>query len=65
MSPASKSPIIGTLMETSLHAALKEWYAQPGDRTEVPMDGYVIDLVRDELRFGINCSILSSAIRCD
>jgi hypothetical protein len=40
---------IGTLAERSLHAGLKEWYAQPGDRREVDVDGYVVDLVRDEL----------------
>jgi len=33
-----------------LHAALKAWYAQPGDQVEKPVDGYVIDIVRgDEL----------------
>ena len=37
---------IGTLRETSLHAALKEWYAGPSDRIEVEVDGYHIDLVR-------------------
>jgi len=42
-------PGIGTLNEKPLHAALKEWYAEPGDRFEVPMEGYVIDLVRGDL----------------
>ncbi len=42
-------PHIGTLAERSLHAALKDWYAQPGDRREVKVDGYVIDLVRGNL----------------
>ena len=37
---------IGELRERSLHAQLKSWYALPRDRAEVPMDGYVIDLVR-------------------
>jgi hypothetical protein len=37
---------IGLLRETSLHAALKAWYAQEGDRFEVLVDGYVIDIVR-------------------
>ncbi|RLC78763.1 MAG: hypothetical protein DRI81_06175 [Chloroflexi bacterium] len=32
-----------------MHAALKEWYAQPGDRFEVSVDGFVIDIVRGEL----------------
>ncbi|MBN1428651.1 MAG: hypothetical protein JXB07_09705 [Anaerolineae bacterium] len=40
---------MGTLAERSLHAALKEWYAQPGDRCEVDVDGYVIDIVRSEM----------------
>ncbi|MBN1628253.1 MAG: hypothetical protein JW990_00685 [Thermoleophilia bacterium] len=40
---------IGTLREDSLHAALKAWYAQPGDRLECEVDGYVIDLVRGDL----------------
>ena len=42
-------PQIGTLNEKPLHAALKEWYAQPGDRFEVSVDGFVIDIVRGEL----------------
>ena len=37
---------IGELRERSLHATLKRWYALPGDRAEVPLEGYVIDLVR-------------------
>lgn len=39
---------IGTLSERSLHAALKEWYARPGDRLEEKVDGYVVDIVRGE-----------------
>jgi len=37
---------IGLLNEKPLHASLKQWYAQPGDRFEVPVDGFVIDIVR-------------------
>jgi hypothetical protein len=37
---------IGRLREGPLHAALKEWLARPGDAFEVPVGGYVIDLVR-------------------
>lgn len=40
---------IGTLQENSLHAALKDWYARPGDQIETVVDGYVIDLVSDKL----------------
>jgi len=38
---------IGTLAEKSLHAALKERFARPGDLQEEKVDGYVIDIVRD------------------
>lgn len=40
---------IGTLNEKSLHAALKRWYARHHDLFEVPLDGYVIDIVQDDL----------------
>jgi len=43
------SHAIGTLNEKPLHAALKKWYAQPGDRFEVTVDGFVIDIVRGDL----------------
>ena len=39
--------MIGTLNEGRLHADLKRWYARPGDAFEQPVDGYVVDLVRD------------------
>ena len=37
---------IGTMGEKSLHAELKEWYARPGDRLEVQVDGYLVDIRR-------------------
>jgi hypothetical protein len=40
---------IGLLNEKPLHASLRQWYARPGDRFEVPVGGFVIDIVRDEL----------------
>jgi hypothetical protein len=46
-SPAM-SHAIGTLNENPLHAALKEWYAEPGDPIEVALDGYIIDIVHGE-----------------
>ncbi len=42
-------PGIGLLNEKPLHASLKQWYARPGDRLEVTVDGFVIDIVRDDL----------------
>lgn len=40
---------ISTLNEKPLHAALKKWYAQPGDQVEVYIDGFLIDIVRGDL----------------
>lgn len=41
-------PSIGSLNEKALHMALKAWCLQPGDQTEVPFEGYIIDIVRGE-----------------
>lgn len=40
---------IGTLNEGSLHAAMKECIAEPGDELEVALDGFVIDIRRGDL----------------
>lgn len=42
-------PHIGMLREGALHAELRRWYQQPGDRHEAPVGGFVIDLVRGDL----------------
>jgi len=42
-------PHIGTLNEGGLHRGLKRWLAEPGDRFEVPMGEFVIDIVRGDL----------------
>ena len=47
-------PGIGLLNEKELHASLKQWYARPGDRFEIPVDGFVIDIVRDDLLIEID-----------
>lgn len=46
---SSPSPGIGQLSERSLHAALKEYLAQPGDTLEVKLGRHIIDIVRDDL----------------
>ena len=53
-------PHIGTLREKPLHASLKRWYAEPGDGVEVPVDGYVIDLVRQDLLIEVQTRGFSS-----
>ena len=57
---------IGLLNEKPLHASLKEWYARPGDRFEVAVDGFVIDIVRDDLLMEIqtgNLAAIKSKLR--
>jgi hypothetical protein len=54
---------IGTLNEKPLHAALKEWYARPGDRFEVSIDGYVVDIVRDDLLIEVQTGSFASIKR--
>ncbi|EKU98740.1 hypothetical protein Lepto7375DRAFT_8055 [Leptolyngbya sp. PCC 7375] len=51
---------IGLLNEKPLHASLKTWYAQPGDRFEVAVDGFVIDIVRDDLLLEIQTGNFSA-----
>jgi hypothetical protein len=54
---------IGTLNEKPLHEALKRWYAQPGDLFEVPVDGFVADIVRGDLLIEIQTKNFSSIKR--
>ncbi len=43
-----RTPHIGTLNEKPLHAALKRWAAEDGDRFEVPVGRFVADIVRGD-----------------
>ncbi|NNC92888.1 MAG: hypothetical protein HKN80_10390 [Acidimicrobiia bacterium] len=54
---------IGELREQHLHAALKEWYREEGDLLEVGVDGFVIDLIRDEILIEIQTRGFSSMRR--
>lgn len=63
MSPTGDAFGIGSLNEKALHAALKEWYAQPGDGVEVPIDGYCIDIVRGDLLIEIQTGNFSGLKR--
>lgn len=51
---------IATLNEGPLHAALKTWYAEPGDVFEVPLAGRQIDLVRGDLLVEIQTGSLGA-----
>lgn len=52
----ASAPHIGTLKEGSLHRALKAHVSQPGDRYEVPIDGFVVDVVRGDTLIEIQTS---------
>lgn len=54
---------IGTLTEKSLHASLKAWLAQPGDNFEVEVDGFVIDIVRNDVLLEIQTGNFSALKR--
>ena len=54
---------IGTLNEKPLHAALKDWCFRPGDRLEVPVDGYIADLLRGDLIIEIQTGSFSAIRR--
>lgn len=60
---ADSTPHIGILREGPLHASLKRWYAKPGDLIEVPVDGFVIDLVRGDLLIEVQTRGFSSMKR--
>jgi hypothetical protein len=54
---------IGVRNEKSLHAALKQWYAQPGDQLEAKVEGFVVDIVRDDLLIEIQTRNLAAIRR--
>ena len=46
--------------EYSLHSALKNWYALPGDRFEVKIDNFIVDIVRAPLLIEIQTKNFSA-----
>lgn len=60
---SANSHRISTLNEKPLHADLKAWYARPGDRSEVLMDGFLVDIVRDGLLVEIQTRNVSAIRR--
>ncbi len=60
------SSAIGTLQERSLHASIKDLYITGDAQTEVEVDGFVIDVVRDGLLIDVqtrNFSKIKSKLR--
>jgi hypothetical protein len=46
--------------ESSLHSAVKAWIARTGDRFEVDVDGFVVDIVRGDLLIEVQTRNFSS-----
>jgi hypothetical protein len=46
--------------ETSLHDSVKQWYSQPGDRMEIWVGGYVVDVVRGDMLIEIQTGNFSA-----
>jgi hypothetical protein len=63
MTEAQQANQISTFNEKPLHAALKAWYARPGDCFEVQVDGFIIDIVREGLLIEIQTTSLASLKR--
>ena len=55
--------VIGTLREGPLHAELKRLYAEPDDMLEAPVDGYIVDILRDGLIIEIQTQSFSAIAR--
>jgi hypothetical protein len=54
------SATIGTLREQQLHAGLKHWLAEPGDRFEQLVDNYHIDILRETVLIEIQTANFSA-----
>jgi hypothetical protein len=59
----SEQVSIGVRNEKSLHAALKQWYARPGDKLEARVDGFIVDIVRDDVLIEIQTRHLGAIRR--
>lgn len=54
---------IGTLRESTLHSNLKLWIKEQGDQLELPIENFIIDIVRDDLLIEIQTKNFSSIKR--
>lgn len=60
---ASVAASIGTFNEKHLHASLRARYMEPGDQIEAGVDGYVVDILRDNLIIEIQTANFSAIAR--
>jgi len=58
-----EAPGIGLLNQRSLHSAIREWYALPGDRFEAKVGGFIVDIVRRDLLIEVQTANLAAISR--
>ena len=61
--PQAEESGINTENEGSLHAAIKQWCYQSGDRLEAVVDGYIVDILRGETLIEVQTSGFASIRR--
>jgi hypothetical protein len=54
---------IGILNEGHLHATLRASYVEPGDQLEARVDGYIVDILRDDLIIEVQTANFSAIAR--
>jgi ribosomal protein S25 len=52
--------LLKLMNEYSLHSAIKDWYSLPGDRFEVRVDDFIVDIVRKALLIEIQTRSFSA-----
>jgi hypothetical protein len=57
------APSVGILNEGHLHATLRSRYMEPGDDIEALVDGYIVDILRDDLIIEVQTANFSAIAR--
>jgi hypothetical protein len=52
--------LLKLMNEYSLHSAIKNWYSSPGDKLEVRIDDFIVDIVREPLLIEIQTKNFSA-----
>jgi hypothetical protein len=55
-----RNVLLKLMNEYSLHSAIKNWYSLPGDKCEVRVDDFIVDIVRETLLIEIQTKNFSA-----
>ncbi len=58
--PSTSNNVFSSMRESSLHSAIKKWYFLDGDKLEVRVDGFIVDIVREDLLIEIQIANFSA-----